>query len=217
LGFVCLSIVVMFFMVSKLLPWFCVVCVCRWGSGGIILVGLFVGCQCLCNGPHYFISNWLYQSTSGDPPTKKYINPSSFQSMVKSYGKELLALTSIHHIRGSYEEDPRKKEGWKSGSWERITHKSAKEVIEKNVAYAVRLDITGTIAQISLWMSRLQHLLRLHQIPKLLRMHQLLRMPNWWNCWECTNCWNSNNSTTKEWSEESSNTTTNTRRTISAV
>ena len=35
------------------------------------------------------------------------------------------------------------------------------------------MDITGTIAQISLWMSRLQHLLRLHQIPKLLRMHQL--------------------------------------------
>jgi len=72
--------------------------------------------------------------------------------------------------------DPRKKEGWKSGSWERITHKSTKEVIEKNVAYAVRLDITGTIAQISLWMSRLQHLLRLHQMSKLLRMHQLLKL-----------------------------------------
>ena len=99
-----------------------------------------------------------------------------FRSMVKSYGKELPTLTSIHHIRGSYQEDPRKKEGWKSGSWERITHKSAKEVIEKNVAYAVRLDITGTIAQISLWMSRLQHLLRLHQMSKLLRMHQLLKL-----------------------------------------
>jgi len=42
------------------------------------------------------------------PPAKKYINPSSFQSMVKSYGKELPTLTSIHHIRGSYQEDPRK-------------------------------------------------------------------------------------------------------------
>ena len=30
--------------------------------------------------------------------------------------------------------------------------------------------------QISLWMSRLQHLLRLHQMPKLLRMHQLLKV-----------------------------------------
>jgi len=26
---------------------------------GIILVGLFVGCRCWCNGPHYFICNWL--------------------------------------------------------------------------------------------------------------------------------------------------------------
>jgi len=107
---------------------------------------------------------------------KKYINTSSFQSMVKSYGKELPTLTSIHHIRESYQEDPRKKEGWKGGSWERITHKSTKEVKEKNVAYAVRLDITGTITQISLWMSRLQHLLRLHWMPKLLRMHQLLKL-----------------------------------------
>jgi len=40
---------------------------------------------------------------------KKYFNPSSFQSMVKSYGKELPTLTSIHHIRESYQEDPRKK------------------------------------------------------------------------------------------------------------
>jgi len=40
---------------------------------------------------------------------------SSFPSMVKSYEKELPTLTSIHHIRGSYQEDPRKKkEGWKS-------------------------------------------------------------------------------------------------------
>jgi len=28
---------------------------------------------------------------------------------MKSYGKELPTLTSIHHIRGSYQEDPRKK------------------------------------------------------------------------------------------------------------
>jgi len=111
-----------------------------------------------------------YQSALGDLSTKKYINPLFFQSMVKSYGKELPTLTSIHHIRGSYQKNPRKKEAWKSGSWERITHKSTKKVIEKNVAYAVRLDITGTIVQISLWMSRLQHLLRLHQMPKLLRM-----------------------------------------------
>jgi len=40
-----------------------------------------------------------HQSVSGDPPMKKYINPSSFQSMVKSYGIELPTLTSIHHIR----------------------------------------------------------------------------------------------------------------------
>jgi len=35
--------------------------------------------------------------------------------MVKSYGKELPTLTSIHHIRGSYQEDPRKK---KLEEWE---------------------------------------------------------------------------------------------------
>jgi len=29
--------------------------------------------------------------------------------MVKPYGKELPTLTSIHHIRESYQEDPRKK------------------------------------------------------------------------------------------------------------
>ena len=80
-----------------------------------------------------------YQLASGDP-TKKYINPSSFQLMLKSYGKELPTLTYTHHIRGSYQEDSTKKGGWKSGSWERITHKSTKEVIEKNVAYAVRLE-----------------------------------------------------------------------------
>jgi len=57
-----------------------------------------------------------YQYVSGDPPMKKYINPSSFQSMVKSYGKELPTLTSIHHIREFYQEDPRKEEGWKSES-----------------------------------------------------------------------------------------------------
>ncbi|XP_027936998.1 uncharacterized protein LOC114191801 [Vigna unguiculata] len=33
---------------------------------------------------------------------------------------------------------------------------------KKNVAYVVRLAITGTIAQISLWMSILHHLLKLH-------------------------------------------------------
>jgi len=117
------------------------------------------------------IPNWC----CWNPPTKKYINPSSFQSMVKSYGKELPTLTSIHNIRGSYQEDPRKKEGWKSGSWERITQIS-KGGHRKNVAYVVRLDITERIAQISMWMSRLQHQLRLHQMPKLLRTHQLLRM-----------------------------------------
>jgi len=57
-----------------------------------------------------------YQSASGDPFMKKYINSLSFQSMVNSYEKELPTLTSIHHTRGSYQEDPRKKEGWKSGS-----------------------------------------------------------------------------------------------------
>jgi len=55
-----------------------------------------------------------YQFASRDPSTKKYINPSSFQSMLKSYGKELPTLTFIHHIRGSYQEE--KKEGWKNGS-----------------------------------------------------------------------------------------------------
>jgi len=54
--------------------------------------------------------------TSGDPSTKKYINPSSFQSMVKSYEKELPTLMSMHYIRGFYQEYPKKKEGWKSES-----------------------------------------------------------------------------------------------------
>ena len=38
-------------------------------------------------------------------------------------------------------------------------------MLEEIRAYAVKLDITGTIVHISLWMSRLQHLLRLHQMP----------------------------------------------------
>jgi len=50
-----------------------------------------------------------YQYVSGDPPMKKYIDQSSFQSMVKSYGKELPTLTSIHHIRESYQETQEKK------------------------------------------------------------------------------------------------------------
>jgi len=62
----------------------------------------------------------------------------------------------------------------------------------KNVAYVVRLNITADYN--TFW--------------------DCTRCPN---CWEFTNCWNSNNLTTKEWSGESSSTTTNTRRTISAV
>jgi len=133
---------------------------------------------------------------------KKYINPSSFQLMVKSYGKELPTLIFIHYIRGSYQEDPRKKEGWKSGSWERITHISAKEVIEKKCSICRQIGHNRNIAQISPWMSSCN------------TCWDCTRCPN---CWECTNCWNSNNSTTKEWSGESNNTTTNTRRTISTV
>jgi len=81
---------------------------------------------------------------------------------MKSYGKELPTLTFIHHIRGSYQEDPRKKrlEEWELRKDNTQISKGGHR--KKNVAYAVRLAITGTIAQINMWMSRLHHLLKLH-------------------------------------------------------
>ena len=96
--------------------------------------------------------------------------------MVKSYRKKLPTLTSIHHIRESYQKDPRKKRRLEEWELRKDNTQINKGGHRKNVAYAIKLDITGTIAQISLWMSRLQHLLRLHQMPKLLRMHQLLKL-----------------------------------------